>query len=220
MEPRELIKILGFKRVSSEIYGEEEEVYTINGNDEDINTITFFDDGLIEFYNMPFQFSEDSTNDYWSKLRDGDDDRMSITIGPRHYDKISMLIEFWKNPKKARDYVIKIMEKRAEGIKKVLTEFNETLEIFNFYFSGSNSLLDNRDVDLGLIAYTDTEEFNFIGFEVNPLELTLECVSSYNRRDLFPMDSSDFLLFLYNTVFHDENGRCMYPNEAKIFKSL
>ena len=219
MEPRELIKNLGFKRVSSDTYGEEEEVYTINGSDEDLNTITLFDDKLIEFYNAPFQFSEDN-NGYWSRLRNEDDDYMSITIGPKHYDKIPMIAEFWKDSEKARDYIIEIMKKRAEGVKKVLTEFDETLGIFNYHFSGSDSLLDNRNVDFGLIAYNDPKNFNYIGFEVNPLDLALECVSSYSRQDLFPMDSGDFLLFLYNRVFHDENGRCMYPDEAEIFKSL
>lgn len=220
MDPKELIKNLGFKRVESDFYGEEEEVYTISGKDDETHIITFLSEGLIEFYNTPFQFSEDLSG-RWSMLENQDDDYMSITIGPKHYDKIPMIIEFWKDPKKAREYVISILKKRASGVEKVLTDFNETLEIFKYSCLGSVDLSNNSGkMELGLISYTSIDDFNIIGFEVNPLDLTLECIDSYNKQDLFKMDSGDFILFLYNFVFYDEDKECIYPDEVKIFNSL
>ena len=218
MDPKELIKNLGFKRTENRFY-DEEEVYTIDGSDEETRTITFSDDGLIEFYDTPFQFSED-TSGYWSTLKDQDDESMSITIGPKHYNKIPMIIEFWKDPKKAREYVISIMKKRASGVEKVLTDFNETLEIFKYSYFGSSDLLENTGLELGLISYSNIENYNLICFEVNPLDLTLECTNSYDEQDLFKMDSGDFILFLYNSVFYDENNECTYQDEVKIFNSL
>lgn len=215
MDPRELIKNLGFKRIEDDPY-DEEELYTISGKDDEMQTITFFDNGLIEFYNTPFQFSEDLSG-CWSMLGNQDDDYMSITIGPKHYNKIPMIIEFWKDPKKAREYIINILKKRASGVEKVLIDFNETLEIFKYSYLGSSDL---SKMELGLISYTSIDDFNIISFEVNPLDLTLECINSHNKQDLFKMDSGDFILFLYNYVFYDENGKCIYPDEVRIFNSL